>query len=118
MVGSVYHISCDDCNATYVGETERALKTRFIEHRRKSSVGSEVSQHVHVDSPEHGVSLDRVNILSVENKKFERGVKDAIYIRVAEPSLNKDSRRYLLPAMWTNLLRARVRVPPRSQDCR
>ena len=82
-----------------VGETERALKTHFLEHRRKSSVGSEVSQNVHVDRPEHGLSMDRVKILTVDNKKFERGVKEAIYIRVVEPSLNNDGRCYLLPAV-------------------
>ena len=76
VVGSVYRISCDDCDATYVGETERVLKTRLSEHRRKSNVGSEVSQDVHMDRPEHGVSLDRVNILTVDSMKFERGVKE------------------------------------------
>ena len=62
-------------DATCVGETERSLKTQFLKHRRKSSVGSEVSQHVHVDIMEHGVNLDKVKILTVENRKFERGVK-------------------------------------------
>ena len=95
-VGSVYHISCDDCDATYVEETERARKTHFSEHCQKSSVGNEVSQHVHMDRPEQGVSLDRVKILTVDSKKFERGVKEAIYIRVAEPSLNKDGGCYIL----------------------
>ena len=70
MVGPVYHITCDNCDATYVGEMERSLKTRFSEHWRKSSVGSEVSQHVHVDRLEHGVSLNKVKILTVENRKF------------------------------------------------
>ena len=51
VVGPVYHITCDDCDAMYVGETERSLKTWFSEHRKKSSVGSEVSQHVDVDRP-------------------------------------------------------------------
>ena len=79
-------------------------------------MGSEVSQHVHVDRPEHGVSLDKVKILTMENMKFEKEVKETIYIRVAKPSLNKDGRYYLLPAVWTNLLRARGRVPlPPSQ---
>ena len=76
-------------------------------------MGSEVSQHGHVDRLEHGFSLDRVKILIADSKKFERGVKEAIYIRVAEPSLNKDGRCYLLSAVWTNLLRApMVRGPP------
>ena len=99
VVGSVYHITCYACDALYVGDTERSLKTHFLEHRSKSNVGSEMSQHVHVDSPEHGVRLDRVKILTVESKKFERRVNKAIYIRVAEQSLNKDGRRYLLSAV-------------------
>ena len=49
---------------------------------------SEVSQHVHVDRPEHGASLNYVKILTVENWKFERGVKEAMYIRVVKLSLN------------------------------
>ena len=30
----VYKINCCDCDASYVGETGRALKTRVLEHRR------------------------------------------------------------------------------------
>ena len=43
-----------------------------------------------MDRPEHGVSLDKVQvkIWTVDNSKFERGVNEAIYIRVMEPSLN------------------------------
>ena len=38
----------------------------------------------------HGESLDKVKILKVDNRKFERGVKEESYIRVMEPSLSKD----------------------------
>ena len=83
-----------------------------MEQKRKGRVRSAVSQHVHMDRSEHGVSLDRVKILTVENKKFERGVKEAIYILVAKPSLKNDGGHYLLPTVWTNLLRASVCPPP------
>ena len=82
-------------------ETERSLKACFLEHQRKSSVGSEVSQYLHVGRPEQGVSWNKMKILTVENKKFERGVK-VIYIGVA--SQKKDGGCYLLPSVWTNLL--------------
>ena len=83
MVGPVYHISCNDCEASYIGETERSLKVRFSEHRRPSSTNSEVSKHIHQENPGHGVRLDKTKILAVEPKWFERGVKEAIYIKAA-----------------------------------
>ncbi|KAI8513696.1 hypothetical protein Bbelb_080200 [Branchiostoma belcheri] len=49
------------CQETYIGETERSLKARFQEHTRPSSASSEVSQHIHTESPRHFVSLDTVH---------------------------------------------------------
>ena len=117
----VYHIPCDSCEAAYIGETERSLKARFSEHRRPSSVTSEVSKHILTECPDHNVDLKSVQILTTEPRWFERGVKESIYIRVNNPSLNKDGGRYLLPSVWTNLLRDRVGkarppAPPRSDS--
>ena len=44
VVGPVYKVSCEECEATYVGETECSLKARFGQHRRPSSTTSEVSK--------------------------------------------------------------------------
>ena len=56
--GVVYHIKCDGseatdespCSESYIGEMERSLRSRFLEHRRPSSIHSEVSSHINQDS--------------------------------------------------------------------
>ena len=108
VVGPVYNIKCEDCEASYIGETERSLKARFGEHRRPSSTTSEVSRHIHTDSPSHTIMLENTKILSVEPKWFQRGVKESIYIRALKPSLNKDGGRYNLPPIWNNIIRKRL----------
>ena len=108
VVGPLYKISCEECEATYVGETERSLKARFGEHRRPSSTTSEVSKHIHTDSPDHTIMLENTKILEVEHKWFERGVKEAIHIRALKPSLNRDGGRYNLPLIWNNIIKERL----------
>ena len=108
VVGPVYKISCEECEATYVGETERSLKARFGEHRRPSSTTSEISKHIHTDSPDHTIMLENTKILEVEHKWFERGVKEAIHIRALKPSLNRDGGRYNLPPIWNNIIKERL----------
>ena len=81
VVGPAYYkIKCEECEATYVGETERSLKSRFNEHRRLSSTTLEVAKHIHLEQPEHSVELENMEILAAECRWFERGVKEAIYI--------------------------------------
>ena len=115
VAGPVYYIPCQGkthrglCKESYIGETERSLKTRFLEHRRPSSTSSEVSQHIHIESPGHHVDLDQVKILDREARFFERDVKEAIYIRVNKPSLNKDGGRYKLPRVFDPILESRVK---------
>ena len=108
VVGSVYYIKCEDCEASYVGETERSLKARFGEHRRPSSTTSEVSKHLHTDSSNHNIQLENTKILAVESNWFERGVKEAIHIRALKPSLNRDGGRYHLSSIWNNTIKKRV----------
>ena len=43
VVCPVYHISCDNCGESCIGETGRSLKAGFSERGRPGSVSSEVS---------------------------------------------------------------------------
>ena len=88
-VGPVYKIKCEECEAMYIGETERSLKARFSEHRRPSSTTSEVAKHVHTDQPEHTVELDNTEILTTESRWFER---------------------YNLTPVWDNIIKKRVKA--------
>ena len=109
IVSPVYHIPCNDCEDDYIGETERSLKARFGEHGRPSTVTSEVSKHIHAATPKHSIELDNTDVLAVEPRWFERGVKEAIYIRAFSPSLNKDGGRYQLPPIWNNTIKRHVK---------
>ena len=68
---------------------ELSLKARFGEHRRPSFTVSEVSKHIHTDSPNHIITLENTKILPVEHKWFKRGVKEAIHIQTLKRSLNR-----------------------------
>ena len=108
VVGPVYKISCEECEATYVGESKCPLKARFGEHRRPSSTTSEVSKHIHTDSLDHTITLENTKMVAMEHKWFERGVKEAIHIRALKPSLNRDGGRYNVPPIWNNIIKERL----------
>ena len=54
----------------------------------------------------HVVRYDpNVKSLDVEPKWHERGVREAIRIRMNNPTLNKETGRYNLPPVWNNTLK-------------
>ena len=73
VVGPVYKISCEECEATYVAEIERSVRARSGAHRRPSSTTSEVSKHIHTDNPNHNIMLENTKIyqLSIDGLKRE-----------------------------------------------
>ncbi len=56
--GVVYNLKCQDCDAQYVRETERAMKHRLKEHSRDSSpVGHHMGYH------QHKLDTDNIKLL-------------------------------------------------------
>ena len=109
VMGPVYKIKWEECDVVYVGETERSLKVRLSEHQWPSSTTSEVSKHIHVDHPQHSVQLENTEVFTTEPRWFERGVKEAIYIRALNPSLNRDGGRFNLPPVW-DIIKKKVKA--------
>ena len=99
--GVIYNISCSDCECHYVGETERALRKRAKEHQRDSSpVGH------HMRTRGHCFSEENIKILDTESDWFRRGVREAVYINITQPQLNRDRGRHLLPPIYRTLLQS------------
>ena len=112
----IYFIPCSGgdsaCGDTYVGETERSLWTRFLEHKRPSGVGkSEVADHLHVESSGHTIDFKQIKVLDRDSRWFERGIREAIYIRAYKPTLNRNAGRYTLPTVWNRLIDSNIGHP-------
>ncbi|XP_071653431.1 uncharacterized protein [Temnothorax longispinosus] len=86
----VYKISCRECDATYVGQTKRQLKTRISEHRshinRITSTQSVVTEHR--QNLDHDFDWENVEILDKEKYLSRRLISEMIHIKLQENSIN------------------------------
>ena len=74
--GVVYQLTCRDCEASYIGKTERALKKRLTEHQSDSSpVGH------HMGYNKHEVDSQNTRMIDRDSRWFQRGVREAIQVR-------------------------------------
>ena len=88
----VYKINCRDCDASYVGETGRALKSHVLEHHRamekRDFPASVLAQHAW--EHDHHIDWTSMCALEVESHYQSRISREAIYIHRQSSSLNRD----------------------------
>ncbi|KYN00647.1 hypothetical protein ALC62_08581 [Cyphomyrmex costatus] len=86
----VYKIQCGDCDATYVGQTKRMLKTRVNEHRshirRNTSSRSVITEH----RLQHGHDFDWNNVEVLDDESFyhKRLISEMLHIKSQNNGLN------------------------------
>jgi len=89
----VYKLNCVDCNASYVGQTCRLLKTRIAEHRnhinRNTTTQSVITEHRIGLS--HEFDWLNVDILDVERFYTKRLISEMLYIKLQDNSLNQQT---------------------------
>jgi len=89
----VYILSCTDCDATYVGQTGRTLKTRISEHRKHikktTTTQSVITEHRFKYS--HEFNWDSIEILDKERILSKRLISETIHIKRQKNSLNLQS---------------------------
>ena len=98
--GVIYRYSCDrvECDEEYIGESARTFAERFKKHQKAPS-----SIYDYSNRSGHEVNIDNFSIVGREDHNLIRTIKEA-YIRVNNPSLNKNIGKYHLPHIWDEVL--------------
>ena len=97
----IYSYCCGElgCDEEYVGESGRTLGERFKEHMKTPS-----PIFHHQTASGHITSMDNFKILGREENNMARTIKEAMFIRVNNPTLNRNIGKYNLPHIWDRIL--------------
>ena len=99
--GIIYRYKCKrvDCDDEYIGESSRTFGERYKEHLKTPSP---IYDHYNITG--HETSIENFSIVGREDQNLIRAIKEAIYIRVNSPSLNRNIGKYHLPHIWDEVL--------------
>ena len=97
----IYKYKCPqiNCPEEYIGESGRTFGDRFKEHLKAPS-----PIHQHTNTTGHPVIRDCFSIIHRESQGLTRNIKEAIFIRVNYPSLNRNLGRFQLQHAWDQIL--------------
>ena len=99
--GVTYRYKCDrvECDEEYIGESSRTFGERFKEHIKAPSP---IFDHYNITG--HNVPIENFSIVGREDQNLMRTIKEALYIRVNNPILNRNIGKYHLPHIWDEVL--------------
>ena len=85
--GVIYRFKCNsvECDDENIGESSRTFGERFREHLQAPSPVFD-----HFNTTGHQVSLENFSIVGREEQNLMRAIKEALYIRVNNPSNDQD----------------------------
>ena len=99
--GVIYRYKCDrvECDEEYIGESSGMFGERFREHQKAPFP---INYHFNITG--HNVTIDYFSIVVREDQNLIRTIKEALYIRVNNPSLNRNIGKYHLPHILDDVL--------------
>ena len=99
--GAIYWFQCGDhsCDDGYIGETSRTFGERYKEHLKDPST---IHQHSHLTG--HPTSHNNFQIIGREGHNVARNIKESIFIRVNNPTLNRNIGKFNLPHICNRVL--------------
>jgi len=105
---AIYKINCSTCDASYVGQTGRQLRTRINEHQRDFYKNYERQSVVsrHRSDSGHDFLWDDIKILDTEHSYHKRLISEMLHIKMQKNGINlmKDTD-FLDPAYCTLLMK-------------
>ena len=84
---------------TTIRDTSRTCGERFKEHLKEPA-----PIHVHSIQTGHKTMADNFSILGREDHGLARRIKESIFIRVNNPTLNRNAGKYNLHHIWDRVL--------------
>ena len=90
-----YQYGAIDCGEEYIGETSRTLEEYYREHLKEPS-----PIHPHGLHTGHQLNPDQFNIIGMEDQDLSRLTKELMYIRVNNPTLNRNIGKFSLSHIW------------------
>ena len=99
--GIIHRFKCDrlECDEEYIGETARTFGERLKEHLKAPSP---ISDHSTISG--HNANINNFSIVVRGEHNLSRLIKESMFIRVNNPSLNKIIGKYHLPHVWDEVL--------------
>ena len=88
-----------ECDEEYIGETGRTFREMFKEHLKAPS-----PIHDHSNTTDHTTTLNNFSIVGREEQNLFRLIKESLFIRVNNPSLNRNIGKNHLPHIWDEVL--------------
>ena len=97
----IYRLKCKSvgCDDECIGESSRT-SGREVQGILKAP--SPIYDHYNITG--HSTTIEDFSIVGREDQNLTRAIKDAIYIRVNNPSLNRNISKYHLPHIWIEVL--------------
>jgi len=102
----IYKINCSSCDASYVGQTGRQLRTRINEHQRDFYKNHERQSVVsrHRSDLGHDFSWNDTEILDTEQSYHKRLISEMLHTKMQKNGINSMKDTDLLDPAYTTLI--------------
>ncbi|XP_065664777.1 uncharacterized protein LOC136086407 [Hydra vulgaris] len=113
-----YIIKCN-CSKVYIGETKILVSTRMHQHQKSINENkpNQSALAYHKTFCKENIIWEKTRTLKVENKKFERKIREALEIQnnmcsARNGGINLDEGQYVKTMFWTPFLKFKNQKKP------